>query len=95
MKPQSLESRERARKWLVITPEYDEVIPILDDGTGPIERGCDVIEIEAPTARDAITLGVKEMLKGGRQDIYSFYKWCIQSRSDGENPFAGVRAELL
>jgi hypothetical protein len=82
-------------RWLVITPEYDEVVPILDDGTGPIEYGCDVIEIEAESRRDAIALGVNEMLKGGRQNEYGFYKWCRMARSDGESPYAGVRAEIV
>lgn len=75
-------------KWLVVTPAYDVVVPVLDYGQGPIERECDVVEVDAATARDAITLGVKIMLR-------QRFKWCEDQRSDGCSPFAGVRAERL
>ena len=81
------------KHWLVITPVYGEVVPVLDYGQGPMEYGADVIEIEAACARDAVALGVKEMLKGGRVDEWSSYKWCLGQRDAGESPYAGVRAE--
>lgn len=52
------------QRWLVFTPYYDTVIPILDDGTGPVESGADVVEVEAESAKDAIVFGVKMMLAG-------------------------------
>ena len=76
------------KRWLVVTPEYDTVIPILDDGTGPLEPGADVIEIEAETARDAIALGVREMLRRGDPP----YQWCNDQRGDKLSPYAGVKA---
>lgn len=82
-------------RYLVITPEYDEVMPVLDDGSGPVETGRDVIEIDAETSRDAIALGVQEMLRSSRQDDYSVYSWCRWARLDGCSPYAGVVAELL
>lgn len=51
-------------RYYVITPEYGVMIPVTDDGQGPMEYGCDLIEIEATSARDAVALGVQEMLKG-------------------------------
>jgi hypothetical protein len=75
------------KRYHVVTPEYGTTIPILDDGTGPEEYGCDVIEVEATNKRAAIVEGVKRMLKGGRE-----FKWCRNQRSDGCNPFAGVKA---
>lgn len=83
----------KLKRWYVITPEYSEVVPVLDWGQGPIEYGRDVIEIEAKTKREAIALGVREMLKGGRQTEWSFYKWCCSAREDGCSPYAGVTAE--
>lgn len=84
------------KRWLVITPEYGVVIPVTDEGLGPTEWGCDVIEIEAETRRDAIVLGVKEMLRGGKggHGDYERYEWCLTQRSDRCSPFTGVTAEL-
>ena len=56
------------RRWYVVTPEYETKVPILDDGSGPVEYGCDVVEVEAETRRDAITFGVKIMLAGSDRD---------------------------
>jgi hypothetical protein len=71
-------------------------VPVLDYGTGPTEYGCDVIEITAETKRDAIALGVREMLRAPYGDFArngSRFKWCRDARNDGYNPYAGVRAE--
>lgn len=51
-------------KYYVLTPEYDTVQPILDDGTGPTETGCDVVEVSAPNKRAARKLAwpqIKQM----------------------------------
>lgn len=78
------------KRWYVVTPEYGTKINIgLDDGTGPMEYSADVIEIEAETRRDAVTLGVKEMLRVGRRGDF---KWCLDARRDGVSPYAGVKA---
>lgn len=47
--------------YYVMTPEYGEVVPILDDGTGPIEWGRDVEEVKATTKREAKQLGYQEL----------------------------------
>ena len=79
------------RRWLVFTPEYGKVIPILDDGSGPTEYGCDVIEVEAETQRDAIAFGVKLMLAAPDSE----YPYVHDARSDKVCPYTGVRAELV
>ena len=75
------------KRWYVVTPEYGEVVPVLDYGQGPLEYQADVIEIEAETRRDAILIGVKMM-----RENPSKYHWF--RHADG-NPFAGVKAELV
>lgn len=75
------------KRFYVVTPEYGTVVPVLDDGTGPYEYCADVVEIEAESRRDAISLGVKWMLNAGRD-----YQWCEDARSDGVSPYAGVKA---
>jgi hypothetical protein len=83
------------KRFYVVTPEYGVVIPVTDEGQGPTEWGCDVIEIEAETRRDAIALGVREMLRGGKggHGDGMRYEWCLMQRSDGCSPFTGVKAE--
>ena len=83
------------KHYYVITPVYDVVVPVLDYGQGPVESGRDVIEIEAKTRRDAIALGVKAMLNARYGDFAdeNRFCWCQDARRDGENPYAGVRAE--
>lgn len=73
------------KRWLVLTPEYGEVIPITDEGQGPTEYQCDGIEVEAETKRDAILMGVRLMRANPRD-----YHWF--RHVDG-NPFVGVTAE--
>jgi hypothetical protein len=80
--------KKKLLHYYVITPEFGHVVPVLDFGQGPIEYECDVIEIEAENKRDAISLGVREMLKD------KSFRWCRDSRRDGESPYAGVRVEL-
>lgn len=74
------------RRWYVVTPEYERVDPILDDGTGPIETMADVVEVEAETKREAVAFGVRLMLKEYRRG------WCRDARSSHQSPYAGVKA---
>jgi len=71
------------RHWMVSSPEMSVVIPILDDGTGPLEYFHDVAWVEATSKREAIRLGTPKLTE-----------WASQARSYGLNPFVGVRAEL-
>jgi len=75
-------------RYYVITPEFEVVIPILDDGTGPIEPARDVVEVEAPNKREAIRLGYHELKK-----IHN--GWINYYRDTDRNPFVGLFAELI
>ena len=78
-------------KWYVITPEYETVERILPDGSGPIEIGRDVVEVEAPTRRAAKVVGVRELR---RQKS----RWMHDQEGDWPNkhsPFTGLRVELF
>ena len=77
-----------AMSYYIVTPEYDVVIPVTDEGQGPVEMVADVVEIEAETARDAKALGVKLMLA----DRTRKNRWCKNQRRDGLSPYAGVKA---
>lgn len=70
------------KPWLVCSPEYGEVVPILDDGTGPMEYGADCVFVEADTRRDALLLGVALFRQQGARYL---------DRTD--NPYAGVTVE--
>ena len=72
-------------KWYVVSPEYEEVVPILDDGTGPTEYGCDCVEVEANSKREAIIKGLSAM----RID-----RTCHHPQYADGNPFTGMKAYL-
>lgn len=74
--------------WSVVTPEYGTVIPILDDGTGPIEYGADYVCVEADTKRQALVAGVRKLRSTGSH-------WMEDQNSDGASPFTGLKAEKL
>ena len=76
------------KRWLVVTPQY-EYMDVIVDGQGPTFWEADVIEIEAQTSRDAIALGVKEMLRYGRT---KGYRWCHDQQLDRCSPYTGVKA---
>ena len=65
--------------WLVVSPEYGVVDPIVD-GQGPVEYGSDVCFVEAENAREAMVLGVHEFRR---------MKAPYLTRLD-ENPFSGL-----
>jgi hypothetical protein len=77
------------KRYLVFTPSYGTVIPVTDEGEGPLEFQADVVEIDAENARDAVAFGVREMLRL-YPDCY-----CGTQRQDGRSPYTGVRAELI
>lgn len=79
--------------YAVSTPQYESVEPILDDGTGPIEVGCDIVCVEANTKREAIIKGVKIMRsKEYMPGWKTYYDWYWD---ESTNPFTGVKAEPL
>ena len=77
--------RKSLKRWLVISPKYDNVIPVLDDGSGPTEPTCDMIEVDAKNKKDALLFGIKIMRKNFRDGWHN--------SDPGENPFKGMQIE--
>lgn len=75
------------KRWLVVTPQFSYTEWVCAEG-GPSYDTCDVVEVEAETARDAVKLGVKLMLEDHRHFTY-----CHEQRQDGACPYTGVWAE--
>lgn len=73
------------KRWLVYTPAFGVLVPVTYDGQGPFESEADVVEVEAVSKRDAVRLGVAEMLRRGM-------RYCHDQRSDGCCPYTGVKA---
>lgn len=73
------------RHFFVYSPEYGEVVPLLDYGEGPMEYGRDCVHVIAPNKRAAKVLGVRAL----RADPKSHY---FRDHCDG-NPFAGLLVE--
>ena len=69
------------RYW-VVSPEWEETYPILDDGTGPTESFCAAVQVEAATKREA---KVKAIHTPELED------WVRRQRSEGYNPFIGLK----
>ena len=67
--------------YFVVSPTMSYVVPILDDGTGPIEEGACVVSVEARTKRDARKLAVKHP---------DMADWVDMARGDDQNPFSGL-----
>ena len=72
------------RPYYVVSPEYE----MYSDQDEPPEWGCDVVEVEAGTKREAVVIGVRRLL-GSRHQT-----WPKLNRMDERSPFAGMRAEL-
>lgn len=70
--------------WLVVSPEYGQVISVLDDGTGPTEYGSDYVFVEAETEQDALMLGVMLFKQQGAKYL-----------DHAESPYAGVKVESM
>ena len=75
------------KHWWVVSPEYGEVTPILDDGTGPMEYGCDSVCVDGVNKLAAIVAGVKKM-----RDVYANRGWHANHIFSTENPFKGMKA---
>lgn len=78
----------RLREWLVMSPVFPATERVLDDGSGPIYDMRDVVQVQAYTKAEAITVGVKQMLK-------ERMSWVREARADNRSPFAGIVAEVL
>src|SRR5467141_870369 len=78
-------------RYLVYTPQYPTVVPILDDGTGPTEWGADVLYVRATSRQRAKVLAVRAW----RRSPWRRHNgdWVKDADSDGRNPFAGLKVE--
>ena len=72
------------KHYFVISPEMYEVIPILDDGTGPLEYFQCVAAIEAESKRDAKVLALRHP---------DMRDWVHGARGDDMNPLSGFTVE--
>jgi len=78
-----------AKHWYSVTSaEWGEVIPILDDGTGPTEYGCDHLWVRTTSAKRAKVLMVRAFRRRTKGKSWKSAPWLW----DG-NPFRGMRAE--
>ena len=78
------------KRWAVCGPEIGTVVPVCDDGTGPMEYGRDYIEIEAATKREALVKGLRAFRRHEAEYQGNDDWW-----NDGGNPFNGMLANLL
>lgn len=73
--------------YLVATPEYGRRINLgafgPGDGTGPIERVRDVVEVTAEDEKQAKVKAVRRMREKGM-------RWVEDRDCDGKTPFAGL-----
>ena len=76
-----------AQWWMVCSAVYGEVVPVTDDGQGPMEYGRLVVYVTAATKREAARLGVATMRRAARRAFEKCYE-------DG-NPFAGLLVEPM
>lgn len=76
-----------ANPYYVVSPESVTYFTCSDPPEPP-EYGCDCVEVEARTKREAVILGVGKILREQRRS------YAETNRSDGRSPFAGYRAEL-
>lgn len=74
------------RTYFVISPEVEEVVPLLDDGTGPIEVGRYVDEVQASSKREAIRVAYAD-------PDAEIHRWVEINRGDGRHPFSGLTVE--
>ena len=93
--------RDSQHYYSVLTPEVCEVVPILDDGTGPTECWRDWALVIASTRREAVTKAVKAWLCGNDPDVLGGTgrmwgrSYCERQRDDQLSPWTGVRAEIM
>lgn len=75
------------KHYWVHTPNYTYTEPIFEDGSGPSYNICDVVCADGYNKKDACRNAAKKLakIKDGHWQ---------QCRSDGVNPYQGLKAEL-
>lgn len=69
--------------YSVVSPEMWEIVPVLDDGTGPKEYFRDYVEVLAKGPIEAKVKAVKTK---------AFTKWRVWCRDGEESPYEGLSA---
>lgn len=72
---------------------WDEVIPILDDGSGPTETVGDYAEVWARNKREAKWAGYRAMEANPPKERW-MHGWPEVQRADGLHPLRGMKASL-
>lgn len=72
------------KTWFVCTPEYWTSPQIMYGDPDPGEHGCDIVEVQARTKRDAKIIAVR-----------AFRKADCKYLQDAGNPFTGITAETF
>lgn len=70
--------------YIVISPEISTTIPILDDGSGPLEYFCCTCFVNASSKKQAKILALKDRL---------MKDWIHEQRLYQTNPFIGLKVE--
>lgn len=71
--------------YIVVSPEMSKMVPITDDGLGPIEDFCCVVSVDADSKTEARKIAIKSP---------EMRDWVDDARSDDKNPFAGLKVYL-
>ena len=80
-------------KYAVCSPFYSATMPILEDGSGPLEETCDYIEVEAETPRQAKVFAVRAWRALNTKNRHEA-EWIANQRSNGASPFTGLKVEV-
>jgi hypothetical protein len=73
-------------KYEVVSPEMWEIVPILDDGSGPKEYFYDYAEVKAREPIEAVVKAVRS------KAFKTWRQWC---EADDISPYEGVKAERM
>lgn len=76
-------------RYYVVSPEYETYHGGGYDPPEPPEWGCDFVEIEADSKRDALILGVREIMRTQKR-----HSWAHDNQLDGKPPWAGYKVEI-
>lgn len=70
--------------YYVMSPEYETVLPILDDGTGPSEIARDVVKVQAKTKAEAKRSGYAQL---------KTQRWFRKHYEHDKHPYAYLTVE--
>lgn len=68
--------------WIVVSPEFPDIIPVMDDGSGPTVWECLSVSVSAETRSEAKRLALHH---ADMQD------WVNEQRGNNRNPLWGLK----